>query len=207
VFPALTEEDKADSDKFDRVQMMAEDYIRMGMARVQKVKLPEPYKLENFSSRILVIGGGVTGISAAIDAAKLGYDVTIVEKESWLGGYAAKMRKQTPVSYPYASLIPSVVQSKIDEMEKYPNIKVKTGTVVARIAGQPGDFTVTLKKPGENIEFDVPFPLPPEMKVDASGKELDAEKLHAAYMEYNKGKLDMRRENSPIWDTEALRML
>ncbi len=191
VFPALTEEDKADSDKFDRVQMMAEDYIRMGMARVQKVKVPEPYKLENFSNRILVIGGGMTGISAAIDAAKMGYEVTIVEKESYLGGYGAKMRKQTPVSWPYDSLIPPVIHSKIDEMEKYPNIKVKTGTVVARIAGQPGDFTVTLKKPGEKIEFDVPFPLPAEMRVDASGKELDAEKLHAAYMEYNKGKLDI----------------
>ncbi|MGE0085682.1 MAG: FAD-dependent oxidoreductase [Desulfococcaceae bacterium] len=190
-FPALTEEEKADSDRFDRVQMMAEDYIRMGMARVQKVKLPEPYKLENFSSRILVIGGGVSGISAAIDAAKVGYDVTIVEKESYLGGYAAKVRKQTPLVWPYDSLIPPIVQSKIDEMEKYPNIKVKTGTVVARIAGQPGDFTVTMKKPGEKIEFDVPFPLPPEMKVDESGKELEAEKLHAAYMEYNKGKLDI----------------
>ncbi|MEZ4524713.1 MAG: hypothetical protein R2941_02180 [Desulfobacterales bacterium] len=45
----LSEEEKADADNFDRVQMMAEDYIRMGMARVQKIKLPEPYKLENFS--------------------------------------------------------------------------------------------------------------------------------------------------------------
>jgi quinone-modifying oxidoreductase subunit QmoB len=38
-----------------------------------------------------------------------------------------------------------------------PNITVKTETVVARIAGQPGEFTVTLKKPGEKIPFDVPF--------------------------------------------------
>jgi quinone-modifying oxidoreductase, subunit QmoB len=43
------------------------------------------------------------------------------------------------------------------------------------LAGQPGEFTATFKKPGEKIEFDVPYPLPPEMRVDASGKELDAE--------------------------------
>lgn len=47
-FPALTEEEKEDEDKFDRVQMMAEDYLKMGMARVEKVDLPEPYKLDQF---------------------------------------------------------------------------------------------------------------------------------------------------------------
>lgn len=190
-FPALTEEEKEDEEKFDRVQMLAEDYLRMGMARVEKVDLPEPYKLENLSRKILVIGGGITGISAAIDAAKAGYEVTIVEKESSLGGYAAKIRKQLPLESPYENLISPVIQAKIKEVEAHSNIAIKTETVVARIAGQPGDFTVTFKKPGEKIEFDVPYPLPDEMKVDESGKELEAEKLHELFMEYNKGKQDI----------------
>jgi quinone-modifying oxidoreductase subunit QmoB len=190
-FPALTEDQKDDGEHFDRVQMLAEDYIKMGMARVEKVKLPEPHLLDSISRKILVIGGGITGISAAIDAAKAGYDVTIVEKEAALGGYAAKVRKQLPVAEPYDSLIAPVIESKIKALEAYPNIAVKTETVVARLAGQPGEFTVTFKKPGEKIEFDVPYPLPDEMKVDASGKELDAEKQHEAYLEYNKGKVDI----------------
>ena len=41
-FPALTEEEKEDEEKFDRVQMLGEDYVRMGMARVEKIELPEP---------------------------------------------------------------------------------------------------------------------------------------------------------------------
>ena len=190
-FPALTEEEKEDEDKFDRVQMMAEDYLRMGMIRVEKIDLPEPYKLENFSNKILVIGGGITGISAAIDAAKTGYDVTIVEKESFLGGYAAKVRKQFPQAEPYDNLISPVIQEKINELEKYSNITVKNNTIVARIAGEPGNFNVTLKKPGDKIPFDVPFPLPDEMKLDESGKELDVEKQHELYLEYNKGKNDI----------------
>jgi len=68
-FQPLTEEEKGDSDKFDRVQMMAEDYIKMGMARVEKIKLPEPYLVESLSKKILVIGGGMSGLSAALDAA------------------------------------------------------------------------------------------------------------------------------------------
>ncbi|BBO90736.1 FAD-dependent oxidoreductase [Desulfosarcina ovata] len=190
-FPALTEEEKEDEDNYDRVQMMAEDYIRMGMIRVEKIKLPEPYLLDNVSKKILVLGGGITGMSAAIDAAKIGYDVTIVEKTDSLGGYAAKVRKQIPVSAPYDALIPPVVQAKIAEVEAMPNITVKTGTVVARIAGQPGEFTVTMKKPGEKIPFDVPYPLPDEMKVDEAGKELDVEKQHEAYLKYNEGRNDI----------------
>jgi quinone-modifying oxidoreductase subunit QmoB len=52
---------------------------------VEKIDLPEPYLLDTFSRKILVIGGGITGISAAIDAAKTGYEVTIVEKEPHFG--------------------------------------------------------------------------------------------------------------------------
>jgi len=41
----------------------ADDYLKMGMARVKKIKLPEAYKVETLSKKILVIGGGVTGLS------------------------------------------------------------------------------------------------------------------------------------------------
>ncbi|MBC2714842.1 MAG: FAD-dependent oxidoreductase [Desulfobacteraceae bacterium] len=190
-FPALTEEEKEDEEKFDRVQMMAEDYLRMGMAKVEKVNLPEPYVLENFTKKILVLGGGVTGMSAALDAAKTGYEVTIVEKEAQLGGNAAKWRQQLPVSAPYENLIPTVVADKIAAVEANDKITVKTETEVARIAGEPGNFTVTMKKPGEKIEFDVPFPLPDDMKVDENGKDLDVEVQHAKYLEYNEGRQDI----------------
>jgi quinone-modifying oxidoreductase subunit QmoB len=192
VFPALTEEEKEDEDNFDRVQMMAEDYLRMGMARSEKIKLPESYELEEgLTRKILVIGGGMTGMSAAMDAAKAGYAVTIVEREAQLGGHANHWRKQLPMEPPYGATIAPKVQDAIDALESYSNISVKTNTVVARIAGQPGDFTVTFKKPGEKIEFDVPYPLPDEMKVDDSGNELDAEKLHEAYLAYNEGRKDI----------------
>jgi quinone-modifying oxidoreductase subunit QmoB len=190
-YPAPTEDQKDDETFIDHVQMLAEDYLKMGMARVEKVNLPEPYRLDTLSKKILVIGGGMTGMTAAIEAAKTGYDVTIVEKESALGGWAKKWRKQLPGAYPYDNVISPTVEDKIKELGRYSRISVKTGAVVARIAGQPGDFTVTLKKPGEKIEFDVPYPLPDEMKVDASGKELNAEQLHAKYMEYNQGKQDI----------------
>jgi quinone-modifying oxidoreductase subunit QmoB len=190
-FPAPTAEQKDDEGFVDRVQMMAEDYLKMGMARVKKINMPEAYQLDTFSRKILVIGGGITGISAAIDAAKAGYEVTIVEKESALGGKALSWRKQLPGAYPYDGLIEPTVGAKIKELEGYANITVKTEAEVARIAGAPGDFTITFKKPGEKTEFDVPFPLPDEMTLDEKGNELTAEKLHEKFMEYNEGKKDI----------------
>lgn len=175
----------------DHIQMMAEDYLKMGVIKIQKITLPEPYKLDAFCRKILVIGGGIAGISAALDAAKAGYEVTIVEKEGSIGGYAAKVRKQLPIENPFENIIPPIISDKIKELESFSTITVKTNTVVARIAGQPGDFTVTLKKPGEKIEFDVPFPLPPEMKVDESGKEFEKDKLNELYKEYNQGRVDI----------------
>ncbi len=190
-YPALLEEQKDDEEHFDRIQMKAEDYIKMGMIRVEKVNLPEPYKTESFSKKILVLGGGITGISAALDAAKAGFEVTIVEKKDQLGGYALNMRSQMPVEDPFDTLIPTVIADKLEEMGQYPNIDVKTNCEVARIAGQPGEFLVTFKTPGEKIPFDVPFPLPEEMTKDEKGDDLDAEALHAKYLEYNEGKEDI----------------
>jgi quinone-modifying oxidoreductase, subunit QmoB len=190
-FPALTEDQKDDGVNFDRLQMLAEDYLRMSMAKMEKVKVPEPYKLDQFTRNILVIGGGVTGMSAALDAAKAGYEVTLVEKEASLGGYAKTLRKQLPMKMPYNALIPTIVDDLIEKVKADPKITIKTKTEVARLAGQPGDFTVTFKNPGEKIEFDVPYPLPEEMKVDENGKELDQEVLVEKYKEYNKGKTDI----------------
>ncbi len=190
-YPAPTEEQKDDDDFVDHIQLAAEDYLKMGIKRLEKIKLPQPYKPDTFSKKILVIGGGITGISAALDASKAGYQVTIVEKNDSLGGFASKIRKQLPTLAPFEDLLSPIIADKVKEVEADGNIEVKTNTVVARIAGQPGEFIVTFKKPGEKIEFDVPYPLPPEMKVDEKGKEYDVDKLAEIYAEYNKGRRDI----------------
>ncbi|WP_027358962.1 FAD-dependent oxidoreductase [Desulforegula conservatrix] len=190
-FPAPTPEQKDDAAFEDKVQLMANDYLKMGLVRLEKIKLPEPFKTERFSKKILVIGGGVTGMSAALDAARTGYQVTIVEKTDKLGGWASVLRKQTPTALPFEAMENPIAAALIDDVAKHPNIEVKTGTVIARIAGMPGEFTVTFKKPGEKIEFDCPLPVPPEMKVDANGKPVEAEKIQAIYAEMNEGRADV----------------
>jgi quinone-modifying oxidoreductase subunit QmoB len=78
-------------------QMMAEDYVRMTAAKLQKMELPEPYKPEKeFSKDILVVGGGVAGMTAALEVAKAGSSAVLVEKEKELGGFQKKSPRRSP---------------------------------------------------------------------------------------------------------------
>ena len=129
-------------------QALAEDYVRMGVVKAQKTELAEPF-IEETSKTIMVVGGGITGMTAALEAANTGYEVVLVEKESSLGGWAAKFHKLTPVERPYTSIADTAfVQDMANQVEANPRIKVYTSTTIEKISGQPGLFDVTLNKDG-----------------------------------------------------------
>lgn len=135
-------------------QDLGEDYIRMGIAKVKKIEFPEPH-IEEITKTVLVIGGGITGMTSALEAAKAGYDAVIVEKEAQLGGWMGKMHKKLPMSYPYAKLEDTGIDAKISEVQNNPKIKVHTSAQVEKIAGQPGMFDVTINTNGGAQEFRV----------------------------------------------------
>ncbi|MDY6989372.1 MAG: FAD-dependent oxidoreductase [Thermodesulfobacteriota bacterium] len=138
------------------IQEMAEDYLRMGMAEAEKVQKAEPYQLPDpINKRILVLGGGVTGLSSALEVAKAGYEAVVIEKEGEVGGFAAKLRKQTPWAYPYEDSQEPVIRQVIKDAEAHAKIEIRTNTEVARIAGQPGAYGVTFKDTGTKSVWDV----------------------------------------------------
>ena len=61
-------------------EMLAADAIRMAAAQLTKTEQPQPAALPDVARSILVVGAGVTGLTAALEAAKSGYDVVLVEK-------------------------------------------------------------------------------------------------------------------------------
>ncbi len=133
-------------------QMLAEDILRMGITKVNSILQPLPYLIQEFCSDILVVGGGITGITAAIEAAKTGYNVFLIEKENELGGYSAKLHKQIPYRYPFKNPEEPIVFEKIKEIDNYPKIKVLKSTEIIEISGQPGEFLIKVNtKGGENL--------------------------------------------------------
>ena len=138
------------------LQETASDYVRMACARSGKTDMPEPYQLETLNKEIMVMGGGIAGLTAALEAAKAGSTVTIVEKTEQLGGKALGWTKMFPMKAPYAELEEPTIGALIAEVEGHANITVKLSTEVARIGGAPGDFAVTFKAPGTSSEWDAP---------------------------------------------------
>ena len=67
---------------------MAADYVRMAVTEAKFMTPPHANETATYNREILVVGGGVTGMTAALEAAKAGYKATIVEKASALGGNA-----------------------------------------------------------------------------------------------------------------------
>jgi quinone-modifying oxidoreductase, subunit QmoB len=132
--------------KQEETQALAEDYLRMGITRAQRMELLAPYEGETQRS-ILVVGGGASGLSAAITAARAGYPVILVEKEERLGGFLRGSHRRFPHSPPYHEPEPSPSPALAAEVAKQPGITVRTRTVVKRTEGQPGSLEVTLDGP------------------------------------------------------------
>ncbi|BCL59759.1 heterodisulfide reductase subunit A [Desulfomarina profundi] len=150
------EGEEPDDEAAEYLQETAADYMRMACTRAQKTELPEPFQLEMLHKTILVMGGGLAGLTAAKEAAAAGYDVLLIEKEDKLGGKANGWRKSFPTKAPWTDLEENPIDALIAEIEGNSKITVKTGTEVARISGAPGDFNVTLKDAGSKSEWDAP---------------------------------------------------
>ena len=131
--------------KTDDTQSLAEDYLLMGMIKAQKADLPAPAILENLSSNILVVGGGITGMTAALESARAGYKVVLVEKEPQLGGFANKLYKKIPTrNYTDPVIVDTEIDKVIKEVENHPNITVYKSAKIEKTAGQPGLYDVTI---------------------------------------------------------------
>jgi quinone-modifying oxidoreductase, subunit QmoB len=142
--------------KPDFTQELASDYMRMACTQAKKTELPVAFQLESINKNILVMGGGIAGLTAAREAAKAGYQVTLVEKAEVLGGKALGWRKQFPSKAPWTDLEECSIGEMVKAVTGDSNITVKTVTEVARIAGAPGNYNVTFKQAGIKHEWDAP---------------------------------------------------
>jgi quinone-modifying oxidoreductase subunit QmoB len=135
-------------------QMMAEDYLRMAGAKVKQMELPVPYQPEEEISRdVLVVGGGLTGLSAALEAAGAGRKVVLVEKEAELGGFQRKVSQR--VTFPYKDIKANDIQDLITAVTSNPDITVYTSAKMAKTSGGPGVFTAQIAQNGSTIEAKV----------------------------------------------------
>jgi len=100
---------------------------------------------------VLIIGGGISGITVALELDQIGIPVTLVEKESFIGGLASSFCcKASEVCNKCFSC---VVDKRISEIQNRQNISLLTQTEPIGFKGNNGEYTVTLKRGKERIEL------------------------------------------------------
>lgn len=124
---------------------LAQDYMRFGITTAQNSFLPEPFFLDEMEKSVLVVGGGISGMTSALGAADAGYNVVLVEKQEELGGWAKKMYKQLPQSYPFESIEVPTINDTMDRVNSHDKIKVFTSSTIEKIVGVPGMYDVAIK--------------------------------------------------------------
>jgi len=117
---------------------------------------------------ILVIGGGIAGITAAAEAAEVGYRVILVEKEAYLGGRIIRMYRYFPKMCP-----PSCgFEINTRRIRQNPRIAVYTLATVEEITGKAGNFVVKVKIHPKYVTDQQPLD-------DSIAKQLISERDHA----------------------------
>jgi len=116
----------------------AKDLVRMAVARAILLK-PLMAKTISINERALVIGGGVSGMSAALNLADQGFEVAIVEKEAQLGGLARDLTHTIE-----GQDIQELVLDLVDEVNRHENIEVLTESLVVGFSGFKGNFTTEI---------------------------------------------------------------
>ena len=124
-------------------QMLAEDYVRMGIAKVRNSEPPEAFQKE-INETIMVVGGGMTGLHSALASADAGYQVVLIEKEDQLGGWIRKFYKIAPTHSPFNEPEDPKIDELISKVESNEKIKVYKSCLIKKVSGEPGNFEVEL---------------------------------------------------------------
>ncbi|RME21957.1 MAG: hydrogenase iron-sulfur subunit [Deltaproteobacteria bacterium] len=132
-------------------QMLAEDLVRMWLARLSKETLAKPLE-EQIDMTVLVVGGGLAGLTAARAVSELGHPTILVEKSDRLGGMLSDVEFLPPEAPPWNELHENPVPSLVATVEGDGNIEVITGCRIRKITGQPGQFDVELEVGGEVLK-------------------------------------------------------
>jgi heterodisulfide reductase subunit A len=119
---------------------------------VEKLRRDEPLMAGEFdiNKRVMVIGGGVAGIQAALDCADGGLDVVLVEREPSIGGKMSKLDK----TFPTVDCSSCILGPRMVDIAQHPNITLYTLSEVESVDGFVGNFTVTVRRKAAYVDWE-----------------------------------------------------
>ncbi len=118
---------------------------------VEKLRRNAPLMAQSFevTKKVLIIGGGVAGIQAALDCADGGIPVIMVEREATIGGKMAKIDK----TFPTVDCSACILGPKMVDVAQHPNITLYAYSEIEEISGYVGNFSVRIKKKKSYVDW------------------------------------------------------
>jgi len=130
----------------------AKDLVKMGVAKAILLEEGEEIRLP-VGTDCMIIGGGMAGMTAALNIAEQGFKAYIVEKQHQLGGI---LNRISNISHNHINMpAAEIVKAKTDLVEANPNIKVYTSTDIESVDGYIGNYKFLLNTNGETVNLDI----------------------------------------------------
>jgi heterodisulfide reductase subunit A len=128
----------------------AVEIVGMLVAKALRDEALKPGRAE-LTKRLLVIGGGIAGIQAALDVANAGYEVTLVERTPTIGGKMAMLDK----TFPTLDCSACILTPLMVDVAQHPKIRLMTSAEVEEVHGFVGNFEVTLRQKARYVDHSV----------------------------------------------------
>ena len=121
-----------------------EKAVALVAAAVRKAYYLEPLerKEKEVVKSVLIVGGGIAGIQAALEIANSGFKVYLVEKQPSIGGHMIQLDK----TFPTLDCSACILTPKMSDVGKHPNITLLTMSEVQSVEGSIGNFKVRIKR-------------------------------------------------------------
>ncbi|MEM3586111.1 MAG: CoB--CoM heterodisulfide reductase iron-sulfur subunit A family protein [Candidatus Jordarchaeaceae archaeon] len=119
----------------------AKDLLKMAVAKARLLQPLERREVQ-VKPKTLVIGGGVTGIQAALELANRGFGVYLVEKSPYLGGRVAQLNKVILTNQKATDILHPMLKA----LSNNPNVKILTNSEIEKVGGYIGNFEIKIKR-------------------------------------------------------------
>jgi heterodisulfide reductase subunit A len=129
----------------EKATAKAKDQVRIAVAKAGLLA-PLEYLSVNVVQKALVIGGGLSGMTAALGIADMGYETVLLEKSNILGGNALRLNKTWK-----GEEIKPRVEALVKRVESHPKIKVLTNAMLKTAVGSVGNFVSEIEVGGETL--------------------------------------------------------